>query len=56
MRCFAAKGEATVTPLAEHFDIHLNQIAQWKSQPLETRRGVVSAIARTAVPRARGGL
>ena len=31
----AVKGDRTVAQLAEHFDVHPNQIATWKSQ-LET--------------------
>lgn len=28
----AIKGEMTLAQLAEHFDVHPNQIMQWKSQ------------------------
>jgi transposase-like protein len=31
----ALKGEKTLSELAEQFDIHANQITQWKSQLLE---------------------
>ena len=31
----ALKGEETLTQLAERFDVHANQITQWKSQLLE---------------------
>ena len=31
----AIKGELTLAQLAEHFDVHPNQITQWKAQLLE---------------------
>ena len=31
----ALKGEATLTELAERFDVHANQITQWKVQLVE---------------------
>ena len=31
----AIKGEKTLSELAEQFDVHANQISQWKSQLLE---------------------
>jgi transposase-like protein len=31
----AIKGEKTLAELAEQFDVHANQITQWKSQLLE---------------------
>ncbi len=30
----AVKGELTLSELAQHFDVHPNQIAQWKTQLL----------------------
>jgi transposase len=36
----AVKGEKTLAELAEQFDIHPNQITQWKSQLLEGAAGV----------------
>ncbi|HEY1256666.1 MAG TPA: IS3 family transposase [Terracidiphilus sp.] len=36
----AIKGEKTLTELAEQFDVHANQITQWKSQLLEGAAGV----------------
>jgi len=34
------KGEKTLTELAQQFDVHANQITQWKSQLLEGAAGV----------------
>ena len=31
----ALKGERTLAELAQHFDVHANQITQWRSQLLE---------------------
>jgi len=31
----AVKGEQTITELSQRFDVHPNQIAQWKTQLLE---------------------
>ena len=36
----AVKGEKTLAELAEQFDIHPNQITQWKSQLMEGAAGV----------------
>ena len=36
----AIKGENTLSQLAEQFDVHANQITQWKSQLLECAAGV----------------
>jgi transposase len=36
----AIKGEKTLSELAEQFDVHANQITQWKSQLLEGAAGV----------------
>jgi len=36
----AIKGEKTLSDLAEQFDVHANQITQWKSQLLEGAIGV----------------
>jgi transposase-like protein len=36
----AIKGDKTVAELAQQFDVHPNQITQWKTQLLE-RAGVV---------------
>ena len=31
----AIRGDKTITELTEHFDVHANQITQWKNQLLE---------------------
>ena len=36
----AIKGDKTIVELAERFDVHPNQIAQWKTQLLERAAGV----------------
>jgi len=42
----AIKGEKTLTELAEQFDVHANQITQWKSQLLEGASGVFGGEAK----------
>ena len=36
----AVKGDLTLSELAQHFDVHPNQITQWKAQLLEGASGV----------------
>jgi transposase len=43
----AIKGEKTLSELAEQFDVHANQITQWKSQLLEGAVGVFGGGAKT---------
>jgi transposase len=38
----ALKGEATLTELAERFDVHANQITQWKTQLVTQAAAVFS--------------
>ena len=42
----AIKGEMTLAQLAEHFDVHPNQITQWKAQ-LQESPPTCSALAAT---------
>jgi transposase len=42
----ALKGEKALSELAEQFDVHANQITQWKSQLLEGAVGVFSGEAK----------
>jgi transposase len=43
----AIKGEKTLTELAQQFDVHANQIKQWKDQLLEGATGVFGAESKT---------
>ncbi len=42
----ALKGEKTLLELAQQFDVHANQITQWKSQLLEGAAGIFGGDAR----------
>ena len=42
----ALKGEETLLELAQQFDVHANQITQWKSQLLEGAAGVFGGEAK----------
>ena len=42
----AIKGEQTLAELAKRFDIHANQIAQWKDQLLQGAAGVFASESR----------
>jgi transposase len=46
----AIKGEKTVSELAQLFDVHPNQIAQWKSQLQEGAAAVFGSGAAVAAP------
>ena len=39
----ALKGEKTLADLAQHYDVHANQITAWKAQLLEGAAGVFGA-------------
>ena len=39
----AVKGDRTIAQLAEHFDVHPNQITQWKAQLQESAADVFGA-------------
>jgi len=42
----ALKGEKTLTELAQQFDVHANQITQWKAQLLEGAAGIFGSEAK----------
>ena len=46
----AFKGEKTLCELAQLFDVHVNQITQWKSQLLEGAAGVFGPGKSEAAP------
>ena len=48
MALAAIGGQSTVAELAQHFDVHPNQITQWKSQLQEGAAGVFGSAAGTA--------
>jgi transposase len=43
----AIKGEKTMSELSQQFDVHVNQIKQWKDQLLEGASGLFSGDAKT---------
>jgi transposase-like protein len=43
----AIKGEKTLADLAQQFDVHPNQITQWRSQLLDGAAGVFGAAAKS---------
>ena len=44
----AIKGEKTLAELAQQFDVHVNQITQWKAQLLQGAAGVFGAEAKAS--------
>ena len=46
----AVKGDRTIAQLAEHFDVHPNQITAWKAQLEGGLRGIRSGNARASAP------
>lgn len=46
----AIRGEKTMSELAQQFDVHPNQIKQWKDQLLAGASGVFDAEKRTEAP------
>jgi transposase len=48
----AVKGDKTLAELAQQFDVHANQITDWKARLLEGAAGVFGAEAASASPSA----
>jgi transposase len=46
----AIKGEKTLSELAQQFDVHANQIKQWRDQLLEGATGVFGSEAKHETP------
>ncbi len=46
----AVRGEKTVVELAQQFDVHPNQITQWRNQLLGGAAGVFDGEARAVAP------
>jgi transposase len=46
----ALKGDKTLAELAEQFEVHVNQITQWKSQLLERASDVFATAAERSEP------
>ena len=46
----AIKGEMTLAQLAEHFDVHPNQITQWKAQLQDSAANVFGPGGQQAAP------
>ncbi len=44
----ALKGDRTITELAEHFDLHPNQITQWRSQLMSNAAEIFSSCQGTS--------
>ena len=50
----AVRGEKTLAELAQQFDVHPNQVTQWRTQLLEGASGVFGATTATEAARAPG--
>lgn len=50
MALAAVRGEKTIVELAQQFDVHPNQITQWRNQLLDGAAEIFDGEARTAAP------
>jgi transposase len=46
----ALKGDKTLAEIADQFDVHVNQVAQWRSQLLERASGVFATAGERREP------
>ena len=46
----AVRGKKTIVELAQQFDVHPNQITQWRNQRLDGAAGVFDGEAKAAAP------
>ena len=50
MALAAVRGEKTIVELAQQFDVHPNQITQWRNQLLDGTAGMFDGEAKAAAP------
>lgn len=50
MTLAAVRGDKTLVELAEQFDLHLNEVAEWRGQPIERAASAIGADAPKGEP------